>query len=70
MHTCGDILISEILYHYHDMENYIMIVDISIILHITKIEGLKCIGMAIMTLPLLLIALQYNRIGEELEAMN
>ena len=37
MHTCGDISISEILYHYHDMENYITMIDISIILHITKI---------------------------------
>ena len=36
MHTCDDISISEILYHYHDMENYITIIDISIILHITS----------------------------------
>jgi len=36
MHTCGDISISKILYHYHDMENYITIIDISIILHITS----------------------------------
>jgi len=35
MHTYGDILISEILYHYHDIENYITIIDMSIILHIT-----------------------------------
>jgi len=27
MYTCGNISISEILYHYHDMENYIMIID-------------------------------------------
>jgi len=38
MHECGDIPISEILYHYHDMENYIMIIDILIILHITTIK--------------------------------
>jgi len=36
MHTCDDISISEILYHYHDMENYITIINILIILHITK----------------------------------
>ena len=38
MHTCGNnISISEILYHYHDMENYI---DISIlILHIINTSG-------------------------------
>jgi len=36
MHTCDDISITEILYHYHDMEYYITIIDISIILHITK----------------------------------
>ena len=38
MHTCGNISISEILYHYHDMDNYIAIIDISIILHITSRE--------------------------------
>jgi len=32
MHTCGDILISKILYHYHENENYITIIDMSIIL--------------------------------------
>ena len=36
MHICGDISISEILYHYHNMENYIMTVNILIILHITN----------------------------------
>ena len=36
MHTCGNISISEILYHYHNMENYITIIDILIILHITR----------------------------------
>jgi len=44
MHTCGDIiiLISEILYHYHDMENYITIIDISIILHIANAYVRTC----------------------------
>jgi len=36
VHTCGNILIWKILYHNHDMENYITIIDISIILHITN----------------------------------
>jgi len=42
MQTCGDILISEILYYYHNMENYIMIINISIILHITTVNLRHC----------------------------
>jgi len=42
MHTCGNISISEILFHYHDMENFFTIIDISIILHITTIEQPPC----------------------------
>jgi len=37
MHTCGDISISEMLYHYHNMEINITMIDVSIILHITNI---------------------------------
>ena len=35
IHACDDITILEILYHYHDIDNYIMIIDIMIISHIT-----------------------------------
>ena len=37
MHMCGDTLILEILHHYHNMENYITIINILIILHISVI---------------------------------
>ena len=35
IHACGDITILENLYHHHDIDNYIMIIDIMIISHIT-----------------------------------
>ena len=31
----GDIMIKEILYHYHDIDNNIMIIDITLMSHIT-----------------------------------
>ena len=34
-HASGDIMISEILYHYHDVDNYIATINIMIISHIT-----------------------------------
>jgi len=52
MHTCDDISISEILYHYHDMENYIVIIDILIILHITKKDFVLPDNACIMNIPI------------------
>ena len=37
-HACGDISIQEILYRYQDIDNYIAIIDITIILHITTVQ--------------------------------
>ena len=36
IHACDDITIRKILYHYHDIGNYITIIDITIISHITS----------------------------------
>jgi len=44
MQICYDISISEILYHYHNVENYMTIINISIIFHITNnnITAVSC----------------------------
>ena len=35
IHACGDIMIQEILCHYHNIDNYIIIIGITIISYIT-----------------------------------
>ena len=42
IHVCGDIAIQEILYHYHDVDNYITIIDKTITLHITSSMTMTC----------------------------